>query len=430
MKVLMLNTFDTLGGAARAARRLQKGLQTLEVDARLLVQFKFGDSVEVICTTSPLVKMLRRLKIFLGLLPVRFYSRRAENNFSPALLPDNILKAVANCDPDIIHLHWLGAGFFQVETLHKLSQLGKPMVWTLHDSWPFTGGCHVPFECTRYLQRCGACPVLGSTKEADLSRWTWKRKEKSWHDLSLNLVAPSRWLAGCARNSSLFHNGAVEVIPNGLDTEIFHPRDQRDSRKLSGLPEARKLILFGAMHGTNDPNKGFHLLAPALQSLSKTRPDTLAVVFGSDTAEGLPDLGMPVKNLGRIDDDQALAALYAAADVFVVPSLQETFCQTATEALACGTPVVAFAATGLLDLVEHRNTGYLAEPYAVEDLAAGLVWVLEDDERRAELSTCARQKAVAEFGLARMAERYAALYRGLLENRNNPCSNRETSLIK
>jgi len=410
----MLNTFDTLGGAARAAGRLQKGLRTLEIDARLLVQFKFGDSAEVICNTSRLVIMLRRLKIFLGLLPVRFYSRRAENNFSPALLPDNLLQEVASCDPDIIHLHWLGAGFFQVETLRKLSQLGKPMVWTLHDSWSFTGGCHVPFECTRYLQRCGTCPVLGSTKDADLSRWTWKRKERAWRGLSLSLVAPSRWLAGCARKSSLFHHGEVEVIPNGLDTEIFRPRDKQDARKLSGLPEDRKLILFGAMHGTNDPNKGFHLLAPALQSLSKTRSDTMAVVFGSDAAEVLPDLGMPVKSLGRIDDDDKLAAIYSAADVFVAPSKLENLPNTVMETMACGTPCVAFNQGGTPDLIEHEVSGYLAESFDVTDLANGIAWVLEDDERQAQISTCARQKVVAEFGLARMAERYASLYRSLL----------------
>lgn len=410
----MLNTFDTLGGAARAAERLQKGLQPREIDARLLVQFKFGDSAEVICKASPLVNMLRRLKIFLGLLPVRMYPKKPENNFSPALLPDHILKEVVGSDPDIIHLHWLGAGFFQVETLRKLSQLGKPMVWTLHDSWPFTGGCHVPFECTRYRQRCGACPVLGSSHERDLSRWTWNRKARAWRDLDLTLVAPSRWLAGCARRSSLFHHDEVEVIPNGLDTAIFHPRDKLESRKLAGLPEDRKLILFGAMHGTNDPNKGFHLLAPALQSLSKTRSDTLAVVFGSDAAEDLPDLGMPVKFLGRINDDDKLAALYSAADVFVAPSKQENLPSTVMESMACGTPCVAFNQGGTPDLIEHEVSGYLAESFNVTDLANGIAWVLEDDDRQVQLSTHVRQKAVAEFGLARMAERYASLYRNLL----------------
>jgi glycosyltransferase involved in cell wall biosynthesis len=411
MKVLMLNTFDEVGGAARSAVRLLQGLRTLCIDAALLVQFKTGNATAVIGSRNLVRILARRLKIFLGLLPVRIYPNKPENNFTPALLPDHLFPEIAEINPDIIHLHWLGAGFLRLETLRKLN---PPLIWTLHDSWPFTGGCHVPFECRKYRQSCGACPVLGSTKEKDLSRRIWERKAKAWRGLNLTLVAPSRWLADCARASSLFAGIRVEVIPNGLNTGTFLPGDKVKARKSLGLPQDKRIILFGAVRGTADPNKGFHLLAPALQLLCKSLPGTLALVFGSSGFEPIPAVGMPVMSLGKIADDRTLAAIYSAADVFVVPSMQEAFCQTAAEAMACGTPVVAFGATGLLDVVEHQKTGYLAEPYDVEALAQGIAWVLDDQTRHAELSRRARQKAVTEFSLDKMADRYVALYRELL----------------
>jgi glycosyltransferase involved in cell wall biosynthesis len=411
MKVLMLNTYDEMAGAERAVRRLQQGLRAAGVDAGLLVQFKSGQDKDVLCPGFPSGRMLRRLKLYLGMLPVRRYPSRPENNFTPALLPDRLPAQVAKLDPEIVHLHWLGAGFCRIETLGKLT---RPLVWTLHDSWPFTGGCHVPGDCRKYRERCGACPVLGSSREGDLSRWTWNRKARTWRDLNLTVVAPSRWLADCARSSSLFHETRVEVIPNGLDTGTFHPKSKDSSRNLLKLPRDKKIILFGAVRAITDPNKGFRLLQPALQSLGNGSADLLALFFSAFDRAVVPDLGMPALSLGRIQDDDLLATIYSAADVFVVPSLQESFCQTATEALACGTPVVAFGATGLLDVVEHRNCGYLAQPYDSGDLARGIAWVLEDPDRHAQLSMRAVAKVRAEFRLEKMAERYAALYHRLL----------------
>lgn len=414
MRVLMLNTFDETGGAARSALRLLTGVRKHTIDAGMLVQFKTGNESAVICSRHPLRKLARHIKVFLGLLPVRLYANNPENNFSPSILPDIKTGDITAINPDIIHLHWLCAGFLRMETLARLN---KPLIWTLHDSWAFTGGCHVPFDCTRYRQKCGTCPVLGSSHDNDLSRRTWQRKAKAWQDLDLRVVAPSRWLADCARSSSLFRNARVDVIPHGLDLETFQLMEKKQARHQLGLPQDKKIILFGAVRGTTDPNKGFHLLKPALQILGKGSSDLLAVVFSSFETVETPDLGMLFISLDRIDDDPKLAAVYAAADVFVVPSLQEAFCLTAVEALACGTPVVAFGATGLLDVVDHESCGYLARPYDHEDLAQGIAWVLENPERHARISAMARQKAESAFNLKKMTERYVSLYRELLATR-------------
>ncbi len=415
MKVLMLNTFDEIGGAARAASRLLRGVRSLDIDARLLVQYKTGEAAGVDCNAGRFRTLARRLKMALGALPVRTYPNAPENNFTPAMLPDHLEPEITTANPDLIHLHWLGAGFLRLETLGRLN---KPLVWTLHDSWAFTGGCHVPSECTRYQQSCGACPVLGTAKEKDLSRRVWNRKAQAWRNLELTLVAPSRWLADCARSSSLFREARVEVIPNGLDTEVFRPRDKESARKLLGLPQDSKIILFGAIRAASDPNKGLHLLLPALQTLGKEASNLMAMAFSSFEKAAIPDPGMPLISLGRIRDDQKLSLIYSAADVFVAPSIQEAFCQTAAEAMACGTPVVAFGATGLLDVVEHQKNGYLAKPYHSEDLAHGIAWVLADEARHQSLSAQARRKVEADFSLDKVAQSYIRLYNSVLKGKS------------
>lgn len=407
MNVLMLNTYDEQAGADRAARRLHQGMRAAGVDASLLVHFRRGDAPDVLCLGGPWRGLARRLKLFLGTLPVRRYPRRPVNGFTPALLPDRLPAQVAKLNPDLLHLHWLGAGFCRVETIGRFT---RPIVWTLHDSWPFTGGCHVPGDCTRYRGRCGACPVLGSHREQDLSRWTWRRKHQAWQHLGPTLVAPSRWMARCAAESSLLRGCRVEVIPNGLDTDAFRPMERGAARELLGLPQERRVILFGAVNGTTDPNKGWDLLLPALRQAAPALPDALAAVFGEPAPAVLPDTGMPVVFLGRLRDDASLVAAYSAADVFVAPSRQEAFCQTISEAMACAAPVVAFGATGPLDLVEHERSGYLARPYDTGDLARGIAWVLSEPGRRSGLSARARQRAQQDFALGPVTRRHLDLY--------------------
>jgi glycosyltransferase involved in cell wall biosynthesis len=310
----------------------------------------------------------------------------------------------------------------RVETLRRF---GRPIVWTLHDSWAFTGGCHVPNDCVRYRESCGRCPVLGSTREADLSRRVWARKRRAWSDLDLTLVAPSRWLADCARSSSLFRDARIEVIPNGLDLKRYKPVDRRFARDVLGLPQDRKLIVFGAKSGSEDRNKGLHLLASALRILKDAGRDhgTELVVFGSTASTTLARAGLKASYQGFLHDEVSLALLYAAADVFVAPSIQENLPYTVMEAMACGTPCVAFRQGGVPDLIEHERTGYLARPFEPEDLAHGIAWVLEDGDRWRALSSRAREKVEQEFELGLVARRYVDLYRDVArgtEDRTRP----------
>lgn len=409
MKVLLLNSSDIQGGAARAAYRLHQGLKYIGVKSQMLVQKKSSDDKTVFAPKAKLSQGIAQAKRTFDLLPLKFYPQRSNTTYSLSWLADTIVPKVNEINPDIINLHWINAGFIQIETLAKLK---RPLVWTLHDMWPFTGGCHYSGDCEGYLKSCGGCPQLGSSQNCDLSSWIWQRKAKAWRDFNLTIVTPSTWLANCARSSSLFKDLPIEVIPNGLDTQRYRPINKRVARELLNLPQDKQLILFGALQATSDTRKGFHLLKPALQGLSKSSwKDKLEVaIFGASQPEHPPDFGLKVHYLGHINDDLPLAIIYSAADVMLVPSIQEAFGQTASESLACGTPVVAFNATGLKDIVDHQINGYLAQPFKVEDLGQGIAWVLENEERYEKLSYHAREKAEQEFTQEIQARRYLSIF--------------------
>lgn len=409
ISILHLCESDVDSGGARAAYRLHRGLRSLGQNSQLLVRAKFSADSTVIADRSPLTKISPPLS---G-LPLRLYPNRPGGMFSSQWMPDVFSQRAKQANADIINLHWLCNGFLQIETLAKFH---CPLVWTLHDMWTFTGGCHYTGNCQNYQESCGACPQLESHRTADLSHWVWKRKAKAWKGLNLTLVATSAWMADCARSSSLFKDSRIELIPLGLDTQKYKPHHQSFAREALDLPQDKHLVLFGAIGGTSDHRKGFHLLLPALQQLSQSgwQDQIELVIFGAAKPEKTIDLGFKTHYVGRLNDDLSLALVYSAADVMIVPSVQEAFGQTASESQSCGTPVVAFRATGVQDVVEHQRTGYLAAPFEVEDLAKGIAWVLEDRERHQKLQYAARQRSLKSFSSETQAQRYISLYEELL----------------
>lgn len=407
------------GGAGGAAYRLHQSLRDIGVDSQILAQTKnvYDDTV----TVAPKTMLVRELGWLarganLDRLPLKLYPNRDRTLFSPQWLPDAIPSKVAQFDPDVINLHWICSGFMRIETIPRLN---RPLVWTFHDMWAFTGGCHYSEECELYTVSCGACPRLHSSKNRDLSRWVWRRKAKAWKELKLTIVTPSSWLAKCARSSSLFKDARVEVIPYGIDIKKYRPIDRRVAREILGLPHEKRIILFGAWN--NEYRKGFHLLLPALQSLAKAgwHDKMELVVFGFFHPNGQIDVNIKTHYLGKLSDATSMALVYSAADVFVAPSLYDNLPNTVLESIACGTPCVAFNAGGMPDMIEHLQNGYLAQPYRYEDLAQGITWVLDDSNRHYRLSRCAREKAEREFTLDLYAERYRDLFHDIVKNHNS-----------
>ena len=409
MNILHLNTLDIKGGAARAAYRLHKGLLNIGISSCMMVQTRKSFDNEIIGPQTSFGKQLASLRPTLDSLAVHLYKKRSNATFSPALLPENLRTKTKKVNPDIIHLHWLNGGFMRIETLKHFR---KPLVWTLHDMWPFTGGCHYDEECGRYILSCGRCPMLGSTKEHDLSRLIYNRKYNAWKNLNLTIITPSRWLAKCVNKSSLFKNFRIEVIPNGLDLRCFRPFDKKMARDILLLPHDKKLVLFGAIFATSDNRKGFYLLQSALKELIQDNWDDSVelIIFGANRSAQINNSGLNSHCLGILHDDVSLALAYSAADVFVAPSVQDNFPNTVLESLACGTPCVAFNIGGMADMIDHKQNGYLARSFNTHDLANGITWVIENNNRHESLSRAARAKVENEFSLETIANKYLELY--------------------
>ena len=412
MKVSILSAYDRANGSARAAYRLHKGLQQIGLDSHMLVQGKQTSDKTVVAPKSKLSEGMAKARVTFDGLPLKLYRQRQSALMSMQWLPDRCAAQLKRLNPDIVNLHWANDAYLQIETLAKIK---VPIVWSLHDMWAFTGGCHYTQECDRYLQSCGSCPQLGSNTDLDLSRWVWKRKQKAWQRSNLTIVALSSWLAGCARNSSLLKDTRVEVIHNGIDTELYKPIDKHIARQLLGLPQDKHLVLFGALKATSDKRKGFHLLQPALSELSQNGwHDKLElVVLGASKPDDAPEYGFKTHYLGTFSDDLTLALVYSAADVFVASSIQENLANTVMEALACGTPCVAFNIGGMPDMIAHQQNGYLAQPFQIDDLARGIAWILDTD-RHNTFASHARASIMQRFTLEIQANRYHSLFQSLL----------------
>ncbi|MCC0179335.1 glycosyltransferase family 4 protein [Waterburya agarophytonicola K14] len=414
MKVLILSISDLGGGAARAAYRLHQGLLAAGVDSQMLVQNKVSGDSTVIAPKSKVNRGIAAIKPALDGIPFALHRDRDPtiNIYSAQWLPNKIVDRINQINPDIINLHWVCGGFVPIEALKKIN---KPLVWTLHDMWAFTGGCHYSGKCDRYQDSCGACPQLGSSRNWDLSRWIWQRKAKAWQDLNLTIITPSQWLAEAAKSSSLFSNISTKVIGNGIDPQIYQPHPQELARKILNLPLDRKIILFGALDSTQDRRKGFSLLLSALQELQSLESSEVIelVIFGASAPSVPIDFGFQARYVGKLNDDISLSLLYGAADVFVAPSIQDNLPNTILEAIFCGTPCAAFNIGGIPDMVQHQHNGYLAQPFLPEDLARGIHWILKDPARYQELAAKSRDKAISEFALDRQSQKYLRVFHDL-----------------
>jgi glycosyltransferase involved in cell wall biosynthesis len=414
MKILIVNKYDKEGGAAIAAYRLHKSLLEVGVQSSMLVQKKITDDYTVVGSVTIKQKLISAINYHVDQLPVFFYKNKSADLFSPSWFSfGDILKQINAIQPDIVHLHWICKGMLTIEDLAKIK---VPIVWTLHDSWAFTGGCHIIRSCDKYLNVCEACPELMSNKPKDLSKKVFERKRKAYSKINkMTVVTVSKWLESCARNSTLLKDKEIITIPNCINTTAYKPLDKLLAKSILNINKSKKVILFGAMSAVDDKNKGYSELLEAINKLKLKTDEVELIVFGSAQPKKPPPLKYKVSFLGRFFDDISLQIIYSAADVMVVPSRQESFGQTASESMSCGTPVVAFGTSGLVDIVEHKVNGYLAKPYDTIDLANGIEWVLGHVNYK-ELAENAREKVVRKFDSKIVSDAYVSLYQSMLSN--------------
>ncbi len=405
---------DRTGGAGRMARALHRTLLRQGVDSRLWTQEPGAPEPGVMGPDSAFDRIQVHMRQRLDRGPLVAYPHRTREPYSPNLVSGGGLSRIRAVGADVIHLHWLGGGYLSVG---EIARLPGPVLWTLHDMWPFTGGCHYSGGCAGFERQCGRCPVLGSPWRWDLSTAQQRLKARYARRPDMEYVAISGWMRRAAQASQLLGRCRGQTIFNGVDVDQFRPRDRATARHAWGIPEASRVVLFGAVSATADRRKGYDLLQAAGRRLAArwAGPPLQIVVFGADdpkpAGSGLPGVGTRI--VGPIREDESLNELYAAADVVAVPSRQEGFGLVTAEAMASGTPVVAFRQTGADDLIEHRENGWLAQSGCADALADGIQWLLTDEPRRRGCGQRARERVCAQFSLSQMASAYRARYHAL-----------------
>src|SRR5579864_5493646 len=419
MRIVHVSTHDVWGGAAIAAHRLHSELLTIGEESTMFVLDRHTEGRGVLTFVPPrdfksrLIRTVRRKSLAQELgrhaksLPADgelFSDDRSQHGQAP-------LRQMPLCD--ILHLHLI-SGFLDCRSLFEWIPRHMPVVWTLHDMNPFTGGCHFDAGCRKYHDECGSCPKLGSSEENDLSRQVWQRRQIAYGGMSstqLQLVAPCRWVAEEVRHSSLLGGFPVTVIPYSVDVEAFAPRDRAFARNALGIPQEAKVLVFAALN-VSERRKGFSLLVEALTGLRED-PNLFLLVVGGHAA--VQQIGIPCRPLGYVSSERLLSIVFSAADLCVVPTLQETGPLIVIESLACGTPVVGFPAGDMPDMVRAGDTGLLVQSGDSAALREGIRAMLARPERLAEMRIKCRHVAVGDYSIEIMARRHISLYETMLE---------------
>ena len=415
MRVLIINTSEKNGGAAIAARRLMEALRNNGVQASMLVRDKQTDAAEVVEVNRSWLNVWRFIWERIVIWKTNRFKRHNLFDVDIANTGIDVTDLPEFKEADIIHLHWINQGMLSINTLRKIAASGKPMVWTMHDMWCFTGICHYADDCEKYRTECSHCPKLyGKGREHDMAQRVFRRKATLMAESDISFVACSRWLEQLAKSSTLLQGKRVTNIPNAINTQFFHPHNKSEARQRLNLPADRKLILFSSMK-TTDKRKGVAYLIEACRILQRQYPDMDkrigVVIMGKQAEESAALLPFSSYNMDFVSDERRMVDIYNAVDLYVTPSLQDNLPNTIVEAMACGTPCVGFNVGGIPQMIDHLHNGYVAEYRSAADLANGIHWTLSEAD---ELGEAARRKAENCYSEAAVARQYIKIYNDAL----------------
>ena len=422
MKTIHLNKWDVLGGAARAAHGIHNALLHEGLDSRMQVQIKISDEWRVSGPASSRARYTGKLKSTLSRIITGLQSELEGGVRKGAWFPSHLATGFNTSDADIVHLHWIAE---EVISLQEFPSINQALVWTLHDMWPFCGTEHYASEAAAARWKTGYTRTNRASggRGPDLDRRLYQIKHKAY-GRQLSVVAPSAWIADCARESVLLADKPITVIPHPQNLDCFKPLHRGYARTALGLPVEATIIAFGAINGKQDPRKGFNLLSESLRRLADSSfPSRIHLVIFGQSKPRTPNINVPfpVTFTGYLRDDVSLALLYSASDLFVSPARQEAFGLTSAEAACCGCPTVAFDGTGAAGIIDHRRTGYLAKPFDTGDFAEGIAWTLGAN-RDGALSRAARACAEANWSYATVGAAYRQVYEEAIENHRHALS--------
>lgn len=350
------------------------------------------------------------------------YKNRSEKSntlfSSPLQFSVNGIQNIHFQPYSILNLHWVSQ-FLSINDIGNLINTGLPIVWTLHDEAPYTGGCHYTAGCNKFKSDCKDCPQL--MKDEHLIPHHTLEYKKELFPEDIVIVAPSKWLTKRAGQSALFQNNRIEYIPNGIDAEIFKTHDSLKARKNLNIKNDTFLLLFGAM-SANEKRKGFRLLLEMIDILEKDpefaqlfQNKKIEVISFGQPPQELEKRGVGVENVGFVKDEKKLSEIYSAADLFILPSLEDNLPNTMLESMSSGTPVLTFKIGGMPDVIKHNVNGLLVRPFDTQAMAVEFKRYYQNNTLRGKLSKNARQTIINNFTLKHQADRYQKLFTELLE---------------
>ncbi len=409
MKVVIINRNDKLGGAAIASHRLLHALLDCGVQARLLVIDKYTCDEHVATMGSKPGNKLRFLVERLGIFCRNGFNRKMLFKTDTATCGANAATHRWVREADVIVLGWTGQATLSLRGIGQLGKLRKPIVWIMHDMWNCTGICHHSGECEAYRGQCGNCRIVGGSGN-DLSTWVQRRKRKLYDTVPIHFVAVSRWLAHCCKQSSLLRNADVRVIANPYCAKQFGC--ERKSGEIAGIPVDKKILVMGAAR-LDDPIKGFGRLIEITRRLAHHKPEVAAkvhlVLYGAiNDRQLLTSLAVPYTWLGMVNHPEEV---FMHADAVLSPSFKESFGYTLLEGMSCGCIPITFAGGGQVDIVAHKQYGYVAQDGDIDDFVNGIEWAMQCGITRRQL----HDQASTRFDAPIVARQFIELFNEIVK---------------
>ena len=415
MKILILSTFENKGGAAVAAQRLYKALKKNNVDVRY--GYVLGNSVRIPCETyfSFALNIRQKMLFWIGFILERLalvlvgIDRKLLYKFSNGNRGLSILNHPAIKDADVIHVHWTHLGMLSLKTIVELSRI-KKVVWTYHDWWVMTGGCHLPQSCEEYQNQCNNCFYFKNG--SSIPSKNLLEKKRLFEHYQGELVAVSSWMKNQILKSKPHKGKSINLIGNPIDTQVFNVLSldvQKAFKKKFAIPDDKFIVTAGAAD-LRDVNKGFESVLEVMSALDDR---FYLMLFGNEDpviTKRIESLNIQAVHVGVITDQSEMATLYNVADCYLQTSRQESLSYTTMESLSCGTPVVAFDAGGLRDLVLNEQTGFIVSQADVKTVVKRILELKEDKECYQSVSIAARKHILENYSEHVITQKYYKLY--------------------
>ncbi len=415
IRILHLSYCDSKTGAGIAAKRIHDCIRNYNdpnIKSLLRINTIEGSNKNIINTKKLMTNFLNFFKKYLERILIKLFKYEDHIFHSISAFPSLKHNEINNLNIDLVHIHWV-----QHETI-SIEEIGKikfPIVWTLHDCWPFSSTEHyqINSQDNRYINGYKIKNIFRLSEYVD--KYCFLRKKLSWRNY-ISLIAPSKWIGNCAKNSLLMKDKKIVIIPNPINTEVFMPINKYNARKSLKLNNKKKVILFGSVDGGKDPRKGADLLIDVLKFLTFKKEDIQIVIFGKKNKhqEIFKNTFFEIHNLGIINSINKLSTIYSSADLFIIPSRIESFGQTAAEAQSCGTPVAGFNIGGLKDIIKHDKNGILIEPFNTKKMAIAIENLLKDEEKILRFSKASRENALHNWDNKKIAESHISFYKKVL----------------